>query len=732
MTMRTARSLSILSVFAMALLSLSPAATATLPGTPLDFTATIISPANSFDVVRLEWKLNPNGGTPTWFLIYKAAGNQTDPNLFSKITKVAPVTHDSGLTWQSDYSYDVTSLQSGEYSFYIVAYNNDGYSPRTTIQVVTVRGSGHSGIAFTTTPPKFAYVGVEYAYDADATLNGSGANVLYAGMGLPQGATIDSITGMFRFTPTASGVIGFSIKAYSALDPALAAIQQINVKVLQDSNSTNPTACALITGRVVDSAQNTVSGKVIAYAADSIRANVGFVAHIVNGAFSLPVPAGTYVLYFTGTGFTSEFYQDAATIQQATRITVACHDTIAITAYVDHPAVKSISGAVTDSANTALMAKIKVYTAANSVYYSTATLNDGTYSISVPANTDYVVAAYPTDPAYAAQYYDHAVDYGHATHIFLDADRTGIDFTLTRNHPFNTMLAGIVTDSTGAPVQATVTAFAMTSTNQPDPTHSVSTATDSSGFFSLQNIGYGAYYLFVQPLDQDYIPGYYNQHTGHLTQDWHDATLIKFPSNASLTVRIAVDKRHGIRGGAVLHGIISGSMAGFAPGDQPIGGALLVLRDPQGNISDYAISDNLGRYELDECGLGTFTLSVDKIGYSLYSTPVALNFTDKSDVSISVVLQPQTATGVDRPTADAITLHVYPNPASTTLLVFSQLLSEGVALRIVNTAGQTVYSSTGAAHSSLAVDISSLRPGAYFLHVAGMHSQRTASFTIVR
>ncbi|MBK9247431.1 MAG: putative Ig domain-containing protein [Ignavibacteria bacterium] len=206
----------------IAFFALSGTAQSAAPGTPLSFTARLL---DGTKYVYLEWKSNQENGAgkADGFKIFMATAKTDDINLF----KEAAIAKDGNY-------YKFRDLSSGEYSFYVIAYNADGESNRTDFRNVTVPGSNNDlYIKFVSDPIKTGTPGKEYIYKSVAVSSISSSTISYKLDGnAPDGMTIDEKTGVVTWTPSRDGVYKYTIIAYIAdRSDIKAASQTIEVKV---------------------------------------------------------------------------------------------------------------------------------------------------------------------------------------------------------------------------------------------------------------------------------------------------------------------------------------------------------------------------------------------------------------------------------------------------------------------------------------------------------------------
>lgn len=206
----------------IAFFAISGASKAAAPGTPLSFTARIL---DGTKYVYLEWKSNSENGAgkADGYSLFMASGKTDNLNNFKKVATITNGT-----------VFKIKDLNSGDYTFYLTAYNADGESNRTDYRMVTVPGDNTDlTIKFISQPVTTASVGKEYMYKSIAVSSISSTQVSYKlDGGAPDGMKIDEKTGVVTWTPTADGIYKYTIVAYLADKPDIKpATQTIEVKV---------------------------------------------------------------------------------------------------------------------------------------------------------------------------------------------------------------------------------------------------------------------------------------------------------------------------------------------------------------------------------------------------------------------------------------------------------------------------------------------------------------------
>jgi hypothetical protein len=216
---------------------------------------------------------------------------------------------------------------------------------------------GGAGIRFTREwQSDSAWVGVPYTATFSAESSDGGA-VIYSLSDAVSGMQIDATTGVFTWTPPTAGYFNVDIVATLAADTAVRATMRHTV-VAQYRESD---LCAVITGTVSNSKGVTIPYGYV-YAIHTINGlKSTFRAEIQNGRFRLPVPAGTSILLITGGAFEPEYYNNAASEQDAEPITLDCGDIRQLSIGVQSFRPNIVEGTLVDTSGANLYGMVIAY-----------------------------------------------------------------------------------------------------------------------------------------------------------------------------------------------------------------------------------------------------------------------------------------------------------------------------------------------------------------------------------
>ncbi|HVN48482.1 MAG TPA: carboxypeptidase-like regulatory domain-containing protein, partial [Bacteroidota bacterium] len=230
--------------------------------------------------------------------------------------------------------------------------------------------------------------------------------------------------------------------------------------------------------------------------------------------------------------------------------------------------------------------------------------SSGAYSIKLVPGS-YI--AFAKAAGYVLQYYNGQTDFLSATVLALNADTSGINFTLTALPPVVLgTISGVVYDSSkGTGIPSRVIAFRdrWILKDKYAVARSYTIDSDSLGAFTFSQLLPGTYYLLALPLG-DYAPAYYTTDTESTV--WKKATGIAINGTAISELAIYV------------HPILKSCdglsrIAGKVSGNSDVSGAM-VYAFSGSSVSGFAVADKSGRYEINGLAAGSYTVAANKIG----------------------------------------------------------------------------------------------------------------------
>ena len=607
---------------------------------------------------------------------------------------------------------------------------------------VTVRSSTDNGNTWTNGLPSGAYIQEDFTGNPNSYLSSF---------------SFDQKTGLFTYTPSKPGRFQgvFSVRNQQGFPIEQAALHVVNFLVLDC-----PEQPAEFFGTVKDENGNNIKdGYVVAFgerASTNGQDSGVFVSKIVDGYYYLPVQSDNYRLYCSAYGYESEYHDDVKDYKLATPISLQCGDSAIVNFVLDGvsvPKTYRVAGQVGDNSGQqfkpidfALVSFINVNrTAANGGQtFSAITANGGMYSIELPEG-DYIVHCTQgrngmgSTACYLDQYYKETNDRTQATVLSLRDNAQAFDtlsFNLSPcNQQENNRVAGIVSNSTGMPISSSVIAFRLPTTNEGI---SVRSANAPDGNFNFEKLKSGTYLFFAFPTGVAAVPGFYKLND-FATLEWQKATLVTVSETSTSQIAIKLNDLRSLFGKAGIRGWVRKNGPSIkndnVQGAEPLNGAIAYAIDNQGIVRDFALSDAQGLFEMNTLSKGTYTLRIERIGY----TPSVSEITIEGDETITEVnqsLSPAISVGInDEPIAHTGN-SIVPNPAQTSATVhFMAEQGNNVRISIYDAVGAVIaeYSITAVeGANSFALNTSELTAGAYYIQVHTSAKTLTLPCMIVR
>jgi hypothetical protein len=652
-----------------------------------------------YGYVELKWQM-PQSSYGYLFKVFRMGPNDTS---YRQIA--------SGLRDKEFHDYYVQPQST--YSYYVVAYNYQGISdPSNTASVTTPPVP--DVVRFVTFPPKLASLGVLYTYDANAVSNQATAVITYSLVEGPADLTVDSVTGIVTWTPSAGGYFKVKIKAESNLGGK--AFQEWSIKV------TGPTGT--ISGTVTNSSDNSALAGVTVFFinTNSTRHEVAYTDQ--NGQYSKQLVEGNYKIKFYKRGFVPEFFDNKGSIDSADVVTVTANTTFVANADltpVAPPTLYTISGSVLDANGQPVKSVVTAFVVKDTTFpilpptprnMSAVTDSLGNYQLRVIGGFQYVVYAKPFNRNYYPEFWDNKRTFQEADRILVNSNVENINFVLEQKPVYNNGIAGLVKDfNNGNPVEAVVSVFKL---NNGRFKPFKSTRTDSLGNYLVENLEPGNYIVFAKPR-LPYLPGYYKADT--VAFRWRDADTVVVSENGiveNININLVTRPDTGF---AKISGYVK-----TVNGD-PVSGAVVLTYNLNGEVVAYSISSNDGSYQIENLVAGDYTLVVDATEYENASSDnsVSLNYGSNPSTTKDLYLNPESTTGVksNSPVPSSYSLSQnYPNPFNpSTQIRFTIPEKTNVKLEVYNLIGQKVAdlvnSELSAGEYSITFNASGLSSGIY-------------------
>jgi len=597
-------------------------------------------------------------------------------------------------------------------------------------------------------PPSIAIVGTEYKFQIPID---TGAKALFKLTRAPVGMTIDSSTGIVKWTPTLKGMYNVEVRitassrktsSYSWTIQVVNFIGTIKGVVKNENSELLKKILISVYKKVSTTAINTYSTQLSAYT-DSVGAYSIAIAD--SGEFFIlanpgPAPMLMLPIYINGY-YVPVWYIDSPTMAGATAVLVK-NATPIIANFIlkkyQPPVPLIITGTVSGSdgkpiAGATVVASKTLSPVSNSSAAVSLSFQDpgfglfcdvggkektdslGHYMFLVVSGNSYVVAA--CKEGYILQYYNGKSNVLEADKITLKHDTSGINFKLNAIPVAKAKVSGIVVDSAKAFVAARVILYPLA----PQPAALIPVPvtrtinTDSLGIFTFTAVANGSYKLQVVPSGK-YMPAYFKVNNCGVNEAKNaDSIIVKDDQNVSGLV-VCVKKVVANGGGKISGKVINSNGSGIC--------GVVVAAQSQNSYS-YGITENDGSYEIIDLDPGTYTALTDKVGYaSIISTAPVIDYAmGLFNSETNFTLTEQATTSVETSTSTLpgsfVLFGNYPNPFNPSTQISFTLPSDGVAsLRIFNILGQVVTTlidgyMTAGKHSVLFEPGSGLSSGVY-------------------
>lgn len=717
-------------------------------------------------------------GTTTKSYLYDANAESDNPATISYVLVSGPqgmtINKENGkITWEKPvagrYEISVAAVQVVDGKEVVVKQN---------YLLVITEGDGQTGtIKFITQPVTSGFAGVKYTYAAKAVVVGVNTMPTYRLDGQPDGMVIDATTGMVTWEKPVVGTYKYYIIATAVVNGAEVKVVQVVELVIKERSGGEAQPCGKIKGNVVyDGAVNeTVKGVVTAWRQEVVKKENGnptttyrpvYKAEIVNGTYVLMLPAGTYKVRIEGSGFISEWFDNVVELADAKDIVVECN-TIREANFVVNarptPTMVVAEGRVFDAVSNEPLKALVVFEArtkeANAVDSRYArvvaeTRADGSYEIKLQAGVNYIGVVNMsqvrgTTSQYLVEYYNNTHDASQATAVNITANTKGIDFSMDKREAYNNGFSGTMKNNyTQAGVAGKVVAYRFTIvTNDKGDVVSknveaTTVETDQDGNYTFTNMIPGNYVVFGIPAKRPTMPGWMvlgalaAKESGKATQVSVGDVMATVQYDILLDT-VKTDKGKGRvrghvydkRGGVVKTGVDKTQEA------SAVLGAFIIARDEDGDIVDFALSENEGSFDMTEVSMGNITIIADRIGFDPTTQTVAVEAAN-ADRVISIGLMKNTTTSVEVPVDEVgMSINLWPNPTAVSASLQFTAQPGSATVRVVSMTGVELASQQyilDGGMQTLTVNTSSLPAGMVMIHVTNGSTSFALPLNIVR
>lgn len=627
-------------------------------------------------------------------------------------------------------------------------------------------------IRFQNYPPSEVCVDKQYTYNVNAVTSFP-QQIIYELLS-PKDAGIELLSdGRFTWTPNKSsiGVIQIAIKASFVGLPNVSQIQRTFVNIT-DCNLQIPenVLCAELNGTIKNSdgeTQNLVNGVVAAWRLDAIpnvNAKKIFTAPVVNGQYSISLPAGSnYLAKVYADNLPEQWNGDVATAAQATQFPVNCTDVKTIdftlsTVTTPPASLFAVEGRVSwrknDSSLGATVHFLPIGNLGTQIPYTISVDCDpftGRYVAELPSNFQYYAIA--RLEGYRALFYDTVYDATTAKVISISsANLNNVDFKMIACPPIDNGVQGSIISESGNPVEGTVVIY-MTKNGDGVPVEPAiadvrSVNTDEFGSWFIKNVHPGEYVMLCIPFTKEYLPSYFAKNEVLSQFPWVKGSRIvidsvMYPDYCDFVL----PERDGLRGLLPWGGRTSvkekGGLMKRGGFEQPFStitqpGVIILLKDNDGKVSDFAISDNSGNFQGRELSPGTFEYEADRVGFLTQGGSIDIGNGNNNDNEIELEKEEITVS-VQEPTNSSknslLLNNPFPNPAKD--LVSVEFVSNGaeVTIELLSQTSEVISTTvqpTMTGKTFVSISTKSLPTGVYFIKVRQGTNNGIQKITVVR
>ncbi|HTK81333.1 MAG TPA: carboxypeptidase regulatory-like domain-containing protein [Bacteroidota bacterium] len=313
----------------------------------------------------------------------------------------------------------------------------------------------------------------------------------------------------------------------------------------------------------------------------------------------------------------------------------------------------------------------------------------GQYQAHLLKGLRYVAFAFK--PGFVHQFYQKKLTPFDADQLTFNGDTSGIDFPLIPNPFAANSFSGRVADTTGVGVPSHVVLIRVTPLGWIPVRYQV---TDSAGNYMFQHLVNGRFLVHAIPVS-GFAPAWYKEGACGV-RNWHNADVVDVSSNVT-GIDVCV-KPLDESGFCHIDGhITSGGGNTFASAATNEAVAVSAVSTTTGEVAGYDVTGADGSYSLDNLPAGSYTIVVDKEGFTASNAPTVT--VDESGGFLSsgnvIGVTGDTPLGVDehqnQSPASFMLRQNYPNPFNpTTEIHFDVAKAGNVAIRIYNIMGQEI------------------------------------------
>ena len=456
---------------------------------------------------------------------------------------------------------------------------------------------------------------------------------------------------------------------------------------------------AKVSGTVFDETTNAPLGraKIEFLPASFMSGPPSFEVTDSTGSFNLRLKPGEYFIFAGAEGYAPEFYDNAQTMQQATKVTFKSGDSLSFAIGLKQlvkPNIFSVSGTVKDALGNAQQALVTAIVTNRRMNHSPEPMGHsvmartdelGNFKIFAKENDTLVLFINPANHSLLKQYYNNKSTFETADRIVISQDITDINITLASKAVYANSVNGTVVDSaSSSPLKAMVYAYQKKSKNHQGSRNFV--LSDSlTGSYSLANLEPGTYYLLAAA--RGYRPTFF-KYDGTQTHNWKNADSIIVTENGVVNnINFALSKSYAM-GNAIVYGnIVDGN------GDN-VEGAVASLIDNNGEVVNSTISDLDGSFVLDGLSSGSYQLVSSVVDYSEAEVNDVTLESSNNYLNVDLVLAVDGVTSISTDSkivTDFALSQNYPNPFNPSTVINYQLPSNSfVTIKVYNVIGKEI------------------------------------------
>lgn len=382
---------------------------------------------------------------------------------------------------------------------------------------IIIEGGGHNWgyVQFKSEPGFEAFVGEEYTYDADAVYTlGNAKEFKYSLSDAPDGMTIDEASGLVKWEPESPGYYFTTITATLKDDPSVTGRQYLNLLVHKCKEPgkivievVNKDGEAIENGfvNIMSANEDDEMGGILWQHMDD---EDGKDTIYLPGKYTYFVDGGEYYVAFNDFYGGLVWYENAETMEEATKVIVDCGETVTVNFVIEELDFEeyTVRGKVTDEDGAPVKyASIYFSTYDNSsadslkeynkFYRSFFAMSDenGEYSVELPNITSYRASCFAMDYDGFCNtlplYYNQTYNPEEAEEIVLTADRDNVNFVIGKNPDFNYVKAsGYVKYDDDTPIEGAIVSFEGFNNKQNDYFYKFKseTTTEADGSFEVE------------------------------------------------------------------------------------------------------------------------------------------------------------------------------------------------------------------------------------------------------